>query len=563
MAARDSNRAVAVPSDGVEGVFTVGTFLGNPSFSNPRRACPREARMSGSSTVAFVFPHQLFADHPILQEAPDKVFLVEDSLFFGDAAHPIRFHKQKLALHRASMSAWRESVLGEAFDCELVAWDGAARGEEEGTKAAGGGEVGRPSRIDALCARVAGEGAGRVVVTDVHDFLLDRRLRAATKRHGLSLRVLPSPMFLNDPLDNRDWRAESKRWFMADFYRWQRRRHDVLMAGDEPVGGRWSFDEENRRKLPKGERERLPELPEVRRTAHVRTAIESVEREFPDNPGNLDDWYYPVTHGVAERWLDAFLVERFVKFGPYEDAIAGGENWLYHGVLTPMLNVGLLTPGQILRRALAHAADNDVPIESVEGFVRQIIGWREFMRATYDDLSVPMRTTNHWGHTRALPSSFWSAETGIDPVDDAIRRVRDTGYCHHIERLMILGGFMFLCEIDPDDVYAWFMEMFVDSYDWVMVPNVYAMSQHADGGAITTKPYFSGSSYVRRMSDWKRGAWCEVWDGLFWRWIHLHRESLAGNPRWAMMVRNVERMDKSKLDAHLAAADGYLASLDG
>ena len=501
--------------------------------------------MAEQSTAAFVFPHQLFVAHPVLREEPRRVWLIEDSLFFGDNAHPARFHKQKLAYHRATMARWRDDLLGRGIDCELVPHDPDGH-----------------STLDAICRRVATDGGTRVVVADVHDFLLERRLRRAAKAQGLTLRTLPSPAFVNDPLDNRDYREGRRRWHMADFYRWQRERLDVLMDGDEPTGGRWSFDEENRKKLPKGEKARLPPMPTVRRTDEVRAAIESVEREFPDNPGRLDAWHYPITRRGALRWLDVFLDERFAKFGPYEDAIAAGERWLYHGVLTPMLNVGLLTPAEVLERALAHAREHDVPIASVEGFVRQLIGWREFMRATYDELSVPMRTTNHWNHTRTLPRAFWTAETGVAPIDDAIERVLATGYCHHIERLMVLGGFMFLCEIDPDDVYRWFMEMFIDSYDWVMVPNVYAMSQHADGGAITTKPYFSGSNYVRKMSDWGPGDWTAIWDGLFWRWVHLHRGELAGNPRWSMMVGNVERMERATLEAHLARAEAYLGSLD-
>ena len=260
--------------------------------------------------------------------------------------------------------------------------------------------------------------------------------------------------------------------------------------------------------------------------------------------------------------MDTFLEERFEKFGPYEDAIVEGQNWLHHSVLTPMLNTGLLTPLQVIERALAVAQDKKLPMNSVEGFVRQIIGWREFMRATYHDLGVPMRTTNHWQHTRKLPASFYDGTTGIDPIDDVIARILDTGYCHHIERLMLLGGFMFLCEIDPDEIYRWFMEMFIDSYDWVMVPNVYAMSQHADGGAITTKPYFSGSNYVLKMSHYKKGEWSETWDALFWRWIILNSKALKGNPRWAMMVRNAEKMDKQKRTAHLTRADDFLAGLD-
>ncbi|MEL6992749.1 MAG: FAD-binding domain-containing protein, partial [Pseudomonadota bacterium] len=235
--------------------------------------------------------------------------------------------------------------------------------------------------------------------------------------------------------------------------------------------------------------------------------------------------------------------------------------FLWHGVLTPMLNVGLLTPRQVLDATLAHAQTHDVPINSLEGFVRQIIGWREFMRATYEDLHVRMRTTNHWGHTRKIPASFYDGTTGIDPIDDAIGRILKTGYCHHIERLMVLGGFMFLCEFDPDDVYAWFMEMFVDSYDWVMVPNTYAMSQHADGGLITTKPYFSGSNYVRKMSHWGKGEWAEIWDGLYWRFIFKHKAALGNNPRWAMMCRTADRMADGTRERHLQRAEAYLNGL--
>nr|WP_256368407.1 FAD-binding domain-containing protein [Ruegeria sp. HKCCA5491] len=172
-----------------------------------------------------------------------------------------------------------------------------------------------------------------------------------------------------------------------------------------------------------------------------------------------------------------------------------------------------------------------------------------------------MRTTNHWGHNRPLPRSFYDGTTGIDPLDDTIKRVLKTGYCHHIERLMILGGFMFLCEIDPDHVYRWFMEMFVDSYDWVMVPNAYAMSQHADGGLITTKPYFSGSNYVRKMSHWDKGPWSDIWDGLYWRFILKHTDRLAGNPRWAMMCRTAGRMSTEVKNKHVTTAEAYLRQM--
>ncbi len=278
-------------------------------------------------------------------------------------------------------------------------------------------------------------------------------------------------------------------------------------------------------------------------------------KHFPDNPGSCASPQYPIDHDGAAEWLDTFLHERFHLFGDYEDAILKGESWLWHSVLTPMLNCGLLTPRQVVNETLAFAEKHDVPVNSVEGFVRQIIGWREFIHATYTDLGVEMRNGNHWNHTRPLPDSFYDGTTGIGPIDDTIHRILETGYCHHIERLMVLGGFMFLCEIDPDDIYRWFMEMFVDAYDWVMVPNAYAMSQHADGGLITTKPYFSGSNYIRKMSDWTgkeeadgEGAnWAEIWDALYWTWIDKHADELAKNPRWAMMVSASKRMGEEKM----------------
>ncbi len=241
------------------------------------------------------------------------------------------------------------------------------------------------------------------------------------------------------------------------------------------------------------------------------------------------------------------------------------ENFLFHSVLTPMLNIGLLTPLQILEQAILHFervqdSEDEVSLASAEGFIRQIMGWREYIRGVYQTMGRMQRIQNAWDHQRPLPSAFYDGTTGIDPVDQVIRRVLQYGYCHHIERLMILGNFMFLCQIQPHAVYQWFMELFVDAYDWVMVPNVYGMSQNADGGKITTKPYMSGSSYVLRMSNFKRGAWCEIWDALYWRFIDLHRERFLKNPRLSMMVRQLDKMG-SRVDSFHRTADDFLKSL--
>ena len=494
-----------------------------------------------------VFPHQLFINHPGLKKRPSRVVMIEDSLFFGDSVYPAKFHKQKLWLHRATMKRYQEYLDTKGWETLYVDYDP------------------RPQSLLRQLEHIRQTMTStpqRVLVADPTDFILSKRLERFCHQVGLKLEILPTPQFINTSEENQDYRAGKKRWFMADFYKFQRKRLGILVDADgQPEGGKWSFDAENRKKVPKKMLDQIPAITKVKHDSIDDQVKHYVEKTFPDNPGNLNTLHYPTSHTAAKRWLKQFLTKRFDNFGPYEDAIVQGESWLWHSVLTPMLNTGLLTPEQVVKETVSYAGKHDVPLASLEGFLRQIIGWREFIRATYEDLGVEMRTTNHWKHERSIPASFYDGTTGIDPIDDTIGRILDTGYCHHIERLMVLGGFMFLCEFHPDEIYRWFMEMFIDSYDWVMVPNAYAMSQHADGGLITTKPYFSGSAYIRKMSHYKPCRWSEIWDGLYWRWVWNHSEELAKNPRWAMMCSMARKMDQKKRSNHIDVAKTYMAGL--
>ena len=494
--------------------------------------------------ILLVFPNQLFHDHPGLSNEIRKVALLEDPLFFGDIHHPCKFHQQKLWLHRASM---------KRYGLQL---------KEDGRRVTYIDHDMQPEYLKRQLTKLAGKNQKRFVTVEPNDFLLKKRLNIACSQIDANITYLTNPMFYCEPADNEQYRAGKKRWFMADYYKWQRKRLNILMDDDEPVGGKWSFDEDNRKKIPKKLMGSIPPLLQLARDSVDTDAVTHVQKRYSGNPGTLENLYYPTSRQDAEKWLKHFVKVRLTCFGDYEDAILEGESWLWHSVLTPMLNIGLLTPNHVINTVLNHAAKNEVPLNSLEGFIRQIIGWREFMRATYQDLGVTMRTTNHWGHVRKMPDAFYTASTGITPIDDVVERLISTGYCHHIERLMVIGGFMFLCEIDPDDIYRWFMEMFIDSYDWVMVPNVYAMSQNADGGNITTKPYFSGSAYVRKMSHYRKGEWCDIWDALYWRWINQHREELAKNPRWAMMCAMARKMDPNKMKQHQKLAEEYLQSLN-
>lgn len=496
---------------------------------------------SDGGVTLLIFPHQLFEDHPALSRSFDQIVLIEDSLFFGDWNYGASFHKQKLAYHRATMKRRQVQLEKAGHTVHYLDYD---------------------DQPHSLTRQLAQLNAKSLLVADPVDFILSKRLSRFSEDSGTEIEVLTSPAFLNEADQNRQYRSGKKRWFMADFYKFQRRRLNVLMNGDQPEGDQWSFDEDNRKKIPKKLLKNLPQLPSRSSDSIESDAVDYVNENFSQNPGELKRILYPTSFQQARDWLQDFLKNRFEKFGDYEDAIIENESWLWHSVLTPMLNIGLLTPRQILDATLKHLDENDIPLNSAEGFIRQIIGWREFIRATYEDLGVEMRTNNHWKHHRKIPTSFYRGETGIEPVDNVIKRVLATGYCHHIERLMVLGGMMFLCEFDPEEVYQWFMDLFIDSYDWVMVPNVFAMSQHADGGLITTKPYFSGSSYILKMSHYSKGEWCETWDGLYWRWIDLHADDLAKNPRWAMMCSMAKKMDAEKMKAHHRHAEDFLNRLD-
>ena len=296
--------------------------------------------------------------------------------------------------------------------------------------------------------------------------------------------------------------------------------------------------------------------------SYVEEAYLYIKNNFENNYGSLNQKInYPTDFETAKNWLNDFLKNRFFEFGDYEDAIVQEELILNHSLLSPLINSGLLTPSYVVNELNDYATKKNIPINSYEGIIRQIIGWREFIRGVYVSKGSIERTKNYWGFTKKMPDSFYTASTGIKPVDDSINKVNDNAYLHHIERLMVIGNFMFLCEINPDDVYKWFMELFIDSYDWVMVPNVYGMSQFADGGLMSTKPYISSSNYIMKMSDYKKGEWQKIWDGLYWRFIHKNQSFFTSNPRLSMMVRTLNKMSTDKLNSHLEVSDTLLSQI--
>lgn len=492
------------------------------------------------SAVNIIFPHQLFREHPLLQnEFP--IYLVEEFLFFKQYL----FHKQKIAFHRATMKCF-EAYL-HSLKRETTYLD--AQNEH--------------SDIRALIPSLKRKGFAEIHFVAPVDDWLERRIHSQCEQMGLKPITYTSPMFLNSKEElARFFKPDKKKYFQTGFYTEERKKRNILIDSEgNPEGGKWTFDTENRKKYPLKKTPPSILFPDV--DSYYEEAKQYVKAHFQENYGDLtEQLLYPTNYETTSKWFNQFLETRFMEFGTYEDAIVADGTILNHSVLTPMLNVGLITPKEIVDKSLVYAKENNVPINSTEGFIRQIIGWREFIRGVYETRGRDERLRHFWGFTKKIPFSFYDGTTGIYPIDRTIKKVLKTGYCHHIERLMVLGNFMVLCEFDPDEVYQWFMELFIDAYDWVMVPNVYGMSQFADGGLMATKPYISGSNYLMKMSDYPRGEWQEVWDGLFWRFMHLHRDFFERNPRLGMLVKMFDKMPTEKRQLHIENAERFLKTLN-
>jgi deoxyribodipyrimidine photolyase-related protein len=493
--------------------------------------------------LTLVYSHQLFKKHPSVALGR-PIWLIEDPLLFGNDPHwPTNMHQQKLLLHRASMKAYAVELQSLGHQVHYVdVPEGAFTSSE------------------ALLKKHLPKKLNKVYLADPADSILMKRVRRFAKAHGVELVVSESPNFVSPSDFLATHLLGKKKPFMATFYEAQRKRMKILVeANESPMGGAWSFDTENRKKLPKNHRP--PQEPTSRGNSFTVEATTYIQKKFPRNLGSVERFRWPVTRIDAERWLEQFIEQRLADFGVYEDAISTQHAYLNHAAITPMLNIGLLDVSDVISRILRSAKSQHVPLNSLEGFIRQIIGWREFMHGIYRHRGTDIRTKNFWGFTRPMPPSFYNGTTGIGPVDRVIRQLLTDGYCHHIERLMVLGNFMLLCRIHPNEVYRWFMEMYVDSYDWVMVPNVYGMSQFADGGTFTTKPYISGSNYILKMSDEPKGPWCEIWDGLFWSFIADHEAFFLKNPRLAMMARTWQKQSPEKQAVHRRHANEFLAAL--
>ena len=487
--------------------------------------------------ISIIFPNQIFENSKLLDES-SKIFLIEEYLFFNQ----FNFHKQKILFHRMTMKSYEKFLKKKKLDVVYI----------DSTE--------NISDIREFI-RNLDKKIKSIKIYDPVDNWLSRRINDSCEEKNIKIENYNNPLFINNNEDLETFfRSDKKKFFQTSFYKKQRVKLDIMMIGDKPEGGKWTYDDQNREKYPKNKIP--PEIDYPKKDDNYNEALNYLNNNYKNNYGLIDDEnIYPYNFQLAKKWLDDFFITRFYEFGPYEDAVVKEKSILNHSVLSPLLNTGLINPKELIKRTINYHYENKIPINSTEGFIRQIIGWREFIRGVYVCKGTEERNKNFWNFSRKIPSSFYSATTGIDPVDDTINKINKSGYANHIERLMIIGNFMLLCEFDPNEVYRWFMELFIDSYDWVMVPNVYGMSQFGDGGLMSTKPYISGSSYILKMSNYKRGDWCMIWDSLFWNFIDKQREFFLTNPRMRMLVSSFDRMDIEKKEKLINTANKFISNL--
>jgi deoxyribodipyrimidine photolyase-related protein len=502
--------------------------------------------MDGAETI-WVFEDQLTPALSLLQKCPNApVLMIESAKAFGQW----KYHKKRLTFLISAMRHFRDELraAGRTVDYHGLKPDGyrdslsAIRHHEQSFGKDRTFHIVRPN---------------------------DHHTRAWVRSLPLNLEEHPSELFLADLDEFSAWARSVRSPVMETFYRRMRAKHRILMDGSKPAGGGWNFDKMNRRPPPGSLL--IPPPPAVEPDRITAEVIAEVNRRFPDHPGSTDGFDYPVTRIDAARSLEDFLDHRLPAFGDYEDAMVTGQPLLYHSRLSSALNACLLTPMQCVKAAEARYRQGKAPLNAVEGFVRQILGWREYMNGIYQTFMSEYRTRNARGDTRKLPGFFWTADTDMNCLRQTIATVVDHAYSHHIQRLMVICNFALLTGLDPAAVADWFLEMYVDSHDWVVTPNVVGMGMNADGGTCATKPYVSSAAYIDRMSDYCKG--CKYnqkrrtgvdacpFNYLYWTFMENNRPALAKNPRMSALLKNLDRFDAAELTAMRESRAAFLAGL--
>ncbi|MEB8387511.1 cryptochrome/photolyase family protein [Rhodobacteraceae bacterium KMM 6894] len=460
-------------------------------------------------------------------------------------------HPKKIALVLSAMRHFADHLRGDGWQVAYTRLD-----DPDASK----------SIVGELMRRGQAHGTSTVLATQPGEWRLIEALDAAP----LTVTQLPDDRFIADPGMFETWAEGRKELRMEYFYREMRRKTGLLMEGDKPAGGKWNFDHDNRK----------PAQPDLLRSQPMQFTPDGITQEvldlvadmFGDNFGTLLPFQFAVTRGQALRALDHFIKHSLEGFGDTQDAMLCDDRFLNHALLSSYMNIGLLDPLEVCRRVEAAWRDGLVPINAAEGFIRQILGWREYVRGLYMREGPDYTARNVLGHTRDLPGVYWGGDTGMNCMKHAVAQTRDDAYAHHIQRLMVTGNFALLAGVDPHHVHEWYLAVYADAFEWVEAPNTVGMSQFADGGIIASKPYVSSGNYIAKMSDYcgactysvkqKTGVGACPFNSLYWHFLDRHRDRFAGNHRMAMIYRSWDKMDEDRRRDVLDTAQAVLDDLD-
>ena len=505
--------------------------------------------------LVLILGDQLDAEHPALAEADpeqDRVLMIECS---EESTH-VWTHKHRIVLFLSAMRhyadalrerGWHVDYRELADDVEQIA--------------------------DGLRQAIAECGPQAVWLVLPGEWRLLDDIRGVAGEHDVELRVFDDTHFLVTPDEFADWAEGRKQLTMEYFYRELRKRHDILMDDDGPEGGEWNYDKDNRKSFGKSGPGELPPIPQFEADDITAQVIDAVNERFDKHPGSLDNFAWPVTRQQAVEALDAFIEQRLPQYGRYQDAMWQGEPFLYHALIASAMNLKLLNPREVIDAAVFAWRNDEAryPIAAVEGFVRQVLGWREFIRGVYWLEMPDYKQLNHFDHQRALPGWFWTGDSDMNCMRQSIGDTLDNGYAHHIQRLMVIGNYATLAELNPQQVCDWYLAVYVDAVEWVELPNTLGMALHGDGGIVGSKPYVASGNYINRMSNYcgdcryaiskRSGDDACPFNAMYWDFLHKHRKALSTTPRMRMVLKNLDRWDSEEIDAIRTSAQQHRAAL--
>lgn len=481
-------------------------------------------------------------------KALDTIVLVESDTIFTEVKH----HKKKIVYWLSCMRHFANVLKNQGFNVQYVALNDP------------GAHLSLIKQLQQALFRIDPE---HVIVTEPSDYSVHQTITAWCGRQAVPTTILDDDRFLCSKDDFKSWVGGKTQLRMEYFYRTMRKKHDVLMDGEQPLGGQWNFDHDNRSPLDKDLE--IPPPYQIKPDSITQQAMKDVEARYVDHFGDIQPFGYAVTHEQAQVAFEQFIHERLALFGRYQDAMLEDEPWLYHSHIGLYLNNGLLDPLTCIRRVEKAYRDGLAPLNSVEGFIRQILGWREYVRGIYWQEMPAYATYNFFNAKRDLPDFYWDGNTPMNCLHQCVSNTKEHGYAHHIQRLMVLGNFALLAGIDPKQVNTWFWIVYMDAYQWVELPNVSGMTLFADGGYLASKPYASGGNYIAKMSNYcknctfnvreKTGPSACPFNYLYWDFLARNRDKLADNQRVGMMYRTYDRMDDAKKKAIKEDSEVFLS----